>query len=192
MLDVETALGALEEAVSVPQGQVAVIKADWARAVGALGRPWPLLAELAQAAPAPVSWQARLKEELSERRGAVLTGYVRAAVAEVLGLVPEELPDQTGFFELGMDSLMTVELRNRLQTNLGGEPLSPTVVLDYPTTEALTRHLATKVLAQPAERSGNEPGPIDSSGSLDQLSADDLLALMEKEAGRILRGEDPS
>ncbi|MDD9995357.1 MAG: beta-ketoacyl synthase N-terminal-like domain-containing protein, partial [Dehalococcoidia bacterium] len=53
-------------------------------------------------------------------------------------------PSQTvGFFDLGMDSLMSVELRNRLNRALSGEyVVSNTAVFDYPNVEALAGHLA--------------------------------------------------
>jgi len=57
------------------------------------------------------------------------------------------------FSELGMDSLMAVELRNRLNRAFAGEYVAPnTVVFDYPSVTALARHLAGE-LGEPAEAS---------------------------------------
>jgi acyl transferase domain-containing protein/acyl carrier protein len=62
-----------------------------------------------------------------------------------------DLPDaQAGFFELGMDSIMTVELYNRL-TELLGVNLPATLVFDFPNVEQLTEYLATEVLQLKAE-----------------------------------------
>src|SRR5262249_29513931 len=52
---------------------------------------------------------------------------------------------------LGMDSLMAVELRNRLQSDLDGITLSTAAIFDHPTVEALAEHLRDKLfVAQPA------------------------------------------
>ena len=56
------------------------------------------------------------------------------------------LSREAGFFELGMDSLTSVELRNRLQAGLGCT-LSSTVVFDYPTVSRLSAYLYREVLS---------------------------------------------
>jgi phthiocerol/phenolphthiocerol synthesis type-I polyketide synthase B len=52
------------------------------------------------------------------------------------------LDPSAGFFQLGMDSLMSVTLGRNLSETLG-EPLTPAVVFDYPTVETLTDYLST-------------------------------------------------
>ncbi|MBU0485485.1 MAG: type I polyketide synthase [Proteobacteria bacterium] len=72
---------------------------------------------------------------------AVLFDYVRAQVASVLG---EEgaatLQARQRLFDLGIDSLMAVELKNRFESGLG-IILPDTLVFDYPTIEALVDRL---------------------------------------------------
>ncbi|MFG7940504.1 SDR family NAD(P)-dependent oxidoreductase [Streptomyces cacaoi] len=66
---------------------------------------------------------------------------VSAAVAGVLGLgSPDEVHHDRPFAELGFDSLLAVELRNRLSTALGRR-LPSTIVFDHPTPRALAEHL---------------------------------------------------
>jgi phthiocerol/phenolphthiocerol synthesis type-I polyketide synthase B len=78
-----------------------------------------------------------------EQRHAVLADHVRALVTSVMGLEsPQLLEPSTGFFQFGMDSLMSVTLQRALSESLG-QPMPASVVFDYPTVEALTDYLAT-------------------------------------------------
>ncbi|NEO96002.1 MAG: SDR family NAD(P)-dependent oxidoreductase, partial [Moorea sp. SIO3G5] len=81
----------------------------------------------------------------SERQG-ILREHIRAQVVQVLGSSSSELPEvNLGFMEMGMDSLMTVELKNRLQTQLG-KTLSGTVAIEYPTIEKLSQYIFKEVM----------------------------------------------
>ena len=65
----------------------------------------------------------------------------------------QDLPDPTvGFFDLGMDSLMAVELRSRLNRAFdGGYMLSNTAVFDYPNVVELARYIASDLGESPEE-----------------------------------------
>jgi microcystin synthetase protein McyG len=77
-----------------------------------------------------------------------LVSHVRLLVVQTLDLNPSQPIDlQQGFSKLGMDSLTSVDLRNRLQTSLGCK-LHPTLVFDYPTIEAMVDYLAKEVLTK--------------------------------------------
>ncbi|MDR7304718.1 acyl transferase domain-containing protein [Haloactinomyces albus] len=81
---------------------------------------------------------------LSEsEREAVLVEMVRGELATVLGL-PEAaaVPVDGPVRDLGLDSLMAVESRNRLAA-LVGEKLPASLLFDHPTPRELTRFLAT-------------------------------------------------
>jgi 8-amino-7-oxononanoate synthase len=79
-------------------------------------------------------------------RYSVVFNHIRDAIAKVLGFTASELIDpQQNFSELGMDSLMAVELKNSLQTSLGIS-MAQTVAFDYPTVELLANYLAKAVL----------------------------------------------
>jgi phthiocerol/phenolphthiocerol synthesis type-I polyketide synthase B len=78
-------------------------------------------------------------------RRATLTEHVCALVAEAMGLSsPHEVDHSTGFFQAGMNSLMSVALRRSLSDSLG-EELPASVVFDYPTVADLVGYLAAKL-----------------------------------------------
>ena len=78
-------------------------------------------------------------------RPAAVRQWVQTQVAAVLGWTAEPLPatDQ-GFFELGMDSLLAVDLQQRLGPSLG-LLLTPTVAFDHPNIDRLTAYLLTQL-----------------------------------------------
>ncbi|MDJ1184731.1 non-ribosomal peptide synthetase/type I polyketide synthase [Roseofilum casamattae] len=81
----------------------------------------------------------------SARRNA-LTCHVRELVAKTLGFKePETIELGQRLFNLGLDSLMAIELRSYLQRSLGCN-LRSTLLFDYPTLEALVDYLAVEVL----------------------------------------------
>ena len=75
----------------------------------------------------------------------LLSSYLRSEIQAVLRL-PNAPAADVGFFDLGMDSLMAVELRNRLNRAVAGEyVISNTAVFDYPNVESLAAHLAEEL-----------------------------------------------
>jgi mycoketide-CoA synthase len=114
-----------------------------------------------------------------------LEQHVRARVGLVLGL-PAAQPPALGqaLGELGLDSLLALELRNTLAADTGLS-LASTVAFDHPTIEALVRHLDSRMsAAPPAEALVAAATPI-AAPALDGLSADEVASLLEAE----LRGE---
>jgi acyl transferase domain-containing protein/SAM-dependent methyltransferase/acyl carrier protein len=72
-----------------------------------------------------------------------IQAFVQEQAARVLGFRDGDLPPmETALSDLGLDSLMAVDLKNRLQTGLG-QDLSPTVVFDYPSVSDLVAMIDT-------------------------------------------------
>ncbi len=100
---------------------------------------------------------------LSQLRGApagehheVLVSFLQQEVQAVLRLSDAPAPT-VGFFDLGMDSLMAVELRNRLNRAFAGEySASNTMVFDYPDIETLAGHLVGEL-----DHAGETPSPAE-------------------------------
>ncbi|OBH06746.1 type I polyketide synthase [Mycobacterium sp. E1747] len=80
---------------------------------------------------------------------AMLLDLVRSNIATVLGNVsPEAIAPDKAFQDLGFDSLTAVEMRNRIKT-VTGLALSPTLIFDYPTPNALASYIRTELAGVP-------------------------------------------
>ncbi|MEL7039415.1 MAG: beta-ketoacyl synthase N-terminal-like domain-containing protein, partial [Cyanobacteria bacterium J06592_8] len=81
---------------------------------------------------------------VNQRRG-FLEEQVRQLVVKTLGVRDsQKIELEQSLIELGLDSLMSMELRHNLQSNLGCS-LRSTLVFDYPTIEALVDYLSQTV-----------------------------------------------
>ncbi|MEO7275553.1 MAG: type I polyketide synthase, partial [Vicinamibacterales bacterium] len=141
-LEPAAALAALSEILSHGTGQTTAIKANWARTAKLLGsmRP-PMLEHVLPRAAAAVAGDNALLRQLHQvpvpQRGSFITEHLQRELQHILGLAHPPAPDSR-FLELGMDSLMAVELRNRLLGQFGSMfTISSTVVFDYPNIRAL-------------------------------------------------------
>ncbi|HZC90109.1 MAG TPA: SDR family NAD(P)-dependent oxidoreductase, partial [Mycobacterium sp.] len=149
-LEPSAALSAMAEVVANGTGQGTVIKANWARAAKLLGasRP-PILDVVLPSAMTDSAGDAELLKQLNEvpvpMRGAFLTEHLQREVQHFLRLA--QPPAATSrFLDLGTDSLMAVELRNRLHSQFGGAfTLNATAVFDYPTIGGLAEYLAAQL-----------------------------------------------
>ncbi|MCY4582828.1 MAG: SDR family NAD(P)-dependent oxidoreductase, partial [Chloroflexi bacterium] len=103
-----------------------------------------------EATPAPGDVLSGLWDASMAERVQMLASFLQRELQAVMRL-PSPPAASVEFSELGMDSLMAVELRNRLNRAFAGEYVVPnTVVFDYPSVTGLARHLAGE-LGEPAE-----------------------------------------
>ncbi len=85
-------------------------------------------------------WMEQIKEAPSEERAIILVELLRKEVAKTLGLEdPEEVRLDRSLFEIGMDSLMAVELANGLKKRFGIQISASDFSL--PHLEAIAAHL---------------------------------------------------
>lgn len=151
-LSTAEALAWLDALAESPVAQVGVFPMDWAIVLRHFpaGVEPPVLREIAlrhrKALPPSQAW-ATLADDLrrlpSTEHRDLVSRYVEKMVADVLGHThsPGIDPD-AGFVDLGLDSLMAVDLRARFQADVGcRHQLAVTFVLDCPTIEAVTQYL---------------------------------------------------
>ncbi len=114
--------------------QVVVAEVDWNRYAATRPLPNALYAHVARvrAADRPTIDVAALRGRPRADRIAALTTFIRASVADLLHFDgADDVPPDARFFEVGMDSLVAVELKNRLELALR-VPLATTAVFDHP------------------------------------------------------------
>ncbi|HKI40376.1 MAG TPA: SDR family NAD(P)-dependent oxidoreductase, partial [Mycobacterium sp.] len=166
MADVVAASSAQRAGHGPVQGIVARI--DWARLLplyqqaGRRSFLAELERELPDSAPAPTpSGKTRLVEQLTnapvQQRKRLLADYLRDAVAEVTRVDAAEIREDAGFFDLGMDSLMAVELRHRIEQAVGKE-VPATLAMDHPRLADVVDYLLADVLGL-SEQASADSGP---------------------------------
>ncbi len=142
-----TALNALAEVVSHGIGQASVIKANWQRAAKLLGAVRPPILEYVlpsdiSAAPVSGTLLRQLQQVPEAQLAGFLTEHLQSELQQFLGLAQPPAA-ASRFLELGMDSLMAVELRNRLLGQFGSAlTITATAVFDYPTIASFSEYLA--------------------------------------------------
>jgi acyl carrier protein len=106
----------------------------------------PVSAPAAVAGPADPKisgFSDRIREAISGERDDLIYEFVLEQVVTVLKLDPSQRPGaRHRLLDLGFDSLMAVQLRNRLGAGLSlARPLPATLLFDYPTIEAIKNYI---------------------------------------------------
>lgn len=110
----------------------------------------------AQSAAPESEFQKALRDCPPEGRRQLLADHIAASASAVMGLSANERLDPTaGFFQLGMDSLMSVTLQRNLSASLGID-LPAACIYENPTISSLTEALCERMgcEAEPTAKSG--------------------------------------
>jgi acyl carrier protein len=107
----------------------------------------------------------KLRQLPKSERSSALADWVAAEFKLTLMMTDEEdLPLEQSYFEVGLTSLGLMEIKERLEAQLGAG-ISAETLFNHPTVRQLLDHLATDILAdmmskpeQPAGPVGEEPG----------------------------------
>jgi hypothetical protein len=202
-IDPQTGIEILEQLLASEHAYVAVQPVDWSRYLSATGSVPKWLSELPRQArrraaptvevhgvavvprsePAP-PLEERLAAAAAGERRELLLEHVHEQVVRVIGLRPgEQVDPRQPLNELGVDSLMAVELRNRLVASLGAKRALPaTLVFDHPTIAALTDYLAREVLSL------TSPAPTDVPAEAPPDLLEQIEGLSDAEVERLFAG----
>jgi acyl carrier protein len=106
----------------------------------AASRQWgPLLDHAARRRAGPTLAEILAEQPQSERRPTVMA-LLTGEYAEIMQFDSSDVDPQKTFGDAGLDSLMSLEFRNRLEARLGLK-LTATLLFTYPTLIALADHL---------------------------------------------------
>jgi acyl transferase domain-containing protein/acyl carrier protein len=169
------ALAALERLIATDRASSIVASIDWnaLRAVYETRGARPLFAEmgsrppnetpafaLKKVDPADCGINLQLQSASPARRRDILIAHLRSQTSSILGFdLSRQIELEQGLFDMGMDSLMAVELRGRLERSLNA-PLPSTLTFNYPTIQALTNYLLSEVLQFDTAPSSEQIAPI--------------------------------
>jgi acyl carrier protein len=178
-VEVETATGLLPRLIEAGEPHVVVYPADWAvfKATHS-GRDLTLFSELLPASN-DVDRKLSAIADPAVRRQRIEEG-VREAVSRVLKLPPARIEARKPLGNMGLTSLLAMELRNRLEA-LVERPLSATLAFNYPTIEALVGFLAGETeLSVPNKPSSTSAVASADIGALAELSDQDAAQLLRR------------
>jgi acyl carrier protein len=191
------AFAALERLLAGGDAQAMVARIDWPTYLAmrstsgvppfldAITTAEPLRASAPQIAAAPADGRAEIEAAPCARRSALITALVTRIAAGVVGFAADRQVDpRMPLAELGLDSLMAVDLRNKLGKALSHR-FPSTLLFDYPTIGQLAEMIGLEVfgLSAPDRAKAAAPAPRDDSEALldaieglDDESLDRLLA----------------
>jgi acyl transferase domain-containing protein len=186
LLRPEVALSTLAQLMGSRESRVAVVDVDWTRLKNLYevhGRQ-PLFENFGgQTAQAAGSEQATMVTELRamapSERFERLARRVQSLVADVLRLDADHpVERELGFFDMGVDSLMAVQIRLRIQQLLGRE-FPASLCFDYPTVVALVEHLLRQLFPENETDESDSQTPADirpaPASPIDECRVEDLL-----------------
>ncbi|MCA9970398.1 MAG: hypothetical protein KC425_09285, partial [Anaerolineales bacterium] len=177
-----------------------ILPIDWSTYLRARGAQPPLLAEIAREAQAkshkpaaktaaPVLLQ-QLEGAAPDQQRQIVIDFIRDQARMVFQLTPDYPIDQRqSFNELGLDSLMAVELRNALGSSVN-TTLPATLLFDYPTFEAVADYILRDVLALTATAADTAAAAAQAQAEqAEQTALAELDELSDEEAEALLAAE---
>ncbi|MEM9457267.1 MAG: type I polyketide synthase [Myxococcota bacterium] len=177
----------LERMMSRDDAQCAVMPVDWGVYFAAVEDEFdPVFTQMKErpaasgqapldSSPAQSALQLQLQRALPSERMYLLTSYLREQVASALGRDVAAASEEAGFFQLGMDSIRALELKNNLQNALG-RSLPTTVIFDHPTVASLAEFLLPQLVPSDSPKAEGS----DSSDSSDDAEQAKMLEVLEQ------------
>jgi len=184
--------------------QLAIVKANWSQLKNtySVHHQQPVFDLLvADATPTESTSTPLLLNQLHEmpawNRADALSEYISQQVCALLEISDSSTLDvNRGFFDFGMDSLMAVSLRTRLEQQLGCKLVASTI-FDFPSVERLTKYLLSllftdeklakeHVVQTPQTAMTHTQTPVIES----ELSDSEIAALIESELSSLTAKKD--
>ncbi|WP_189525043.1 type I polyketide synthase [Nostoc sp. 'Peltigera membranacea cyanobiont' 232] len=183
----DTALEYLSQLILGNVSQGAIIDIDWSTFNQAFNINQPFFAEVIT--PKENNQDAKLLEQLKsvslDERATTLSQGIEQVLREVTGLsATSVIPQQTSFLELGLNSLMVLEFKNRLESNLACA-LSSSVIFDYPNITSLSNYLREEILADSIEFEVKVNSQTDALNPYDSLDEDELAILLNQKLAEL-------
>jgi NADPH:quinone reductase-like Zn-dependent oxidoreductase/acyl carrier protein len=179
--------------------QVAVVPMNWTKQLSQFkpGNEPAFLCELARiyrakstpqaAETVDTGWLERLKNAEEGSRLDIALSYTKGQIAKVLRLSnPESVDPHISLSNMGLDSLMAMELRNRVESDLK-VTIAVTELLEGPTPAQISEMIVSKLGENGANSGNGTSNPtitqVDETqllSNLDQLSDEEVNALLER------------
>jgi acyl transferase domain-containing protein/NAD(P)-dependent dehydrogenase (short-subunit alcohol dehydrogenase family)/aryl carrier-like protein len=121
---VQQATDCFEYALQTQAVQLSVLRMDWSlwRGLGITNRVSPRFAHLlrrsesASELSGQTASAARLRQCAAGQRQTLISGMLRSKISSLLGMSTEQVREDRALLEMGLDSLMAVELRNWIES----------------------------------------------------------------------------
>jgi NAD(P)-dependent dehydrogenase (short-subunit alcohol dehydrogenase family)/acyl carrier protein len=201
-MPVEKGISALIQLIETNTVQQTVAAVDWSifKPIYESKRERPFLSRIKLKKSSVVSQPVSKAEDSSlrqklqavsqEKQREMLSEHVTQLVSEILGFTSSQsINPRHGFFKMGMDSLMTVQLRTRLEASVDCV-LPATIAFEYPSITDLVNYLLEHVLQPTSKIATDLKIDPDTEGSkttqaLEDLSESELLNLLDNELSKI-------
>ncbi|HEX9332931.1 MAG TPA: beta-ketoacyl synthase N-terminal-like domain-containing protein, partial [Anaerolineales bacterium] len=178
----EQGLEVLAATLFYEQPQLAMSPVDWRVYCQYVSPPETWLAEvITGAAVQSVKRETRalvtlLEQTPAENRLKVIKSHLKEIFHGVLGLPIESIEEEKGLFDMGIDSLMAIEIRNRLQASLGKEyTLTSTVLFERSSISKLSQYLDDTITLS---MSTQKKELLPKSKEVEILSSEDAIAVI--------------
>lgn len=181
----------------VTQQMVASIDAEIVKAAYQIRGRRPFLDEIAVAhrgetrkEATTAEWLAQIRSVSPTEQKQALEAYVTAEVRRAMGVdASQTIEHDRGLFEMGLDSLMSVQLRSRLEAAIS-KSLPSTLIFNYPSIRTLTDFLADELSSSDNRASAVTPQDKAASvnGGRDEV-ADEIAHLSDQEVREQIASE---
>jgi acyl carrier protein len=187
------AMSLLESYLRVGTAQAIAIRVDWSkwrqffRGMQANPLLERIFASLGseESTGATKDWRSRIDAAAPAEKQAVISQAVREAVGSVLRVKPDSLRDDQPLTDLGLDSLMGVEIESSLEAAIG-VALPPTSLMRARTIGQIALLIANH-LGATTPGAVAEPAPV--AATAESASAVDIDAISDEEIERLLGSE---